>query len=223
LNLLELFLIIVFEAGDITNKHFRSENSDENKFVFEALTRLHAKACQVSLEILTLLRSGYADGAHARWRSLHELAVIGTFIANNGNDLAEKYILHEAVESLQIANQYNKYYEKLGEDSISLEEYQLLKSNYDKLLNRFGDSYKNDYGWAASLLNKKRPTFSDIEESINLDHYRPYYKMASHNIHADTKGIYFRLGLLNNSDNSILLAGPSNYGLTDPATEWPFH
>jgi hypothetical protein len=43
-----------------------------------------------------------------------------------------------------------------------------------------------------------------------LDYLRPYYKLASHNVHAQPKGILFKLGLVQNQD--ILLAGPSNYG-----------
>jgi len=48
-----------------------------------------------------------------------------------------------------------------------------------------------------------------------LEHLRPYYRMASHNVHANPKGLRFRLGILDTED--ILLAGPSNYGLADPA------
>lgn len=38
--------------------------------------------------------------------------------------------------------------------------------------------------------------------------------MASHNIHANPKGAFFKLGLLNETD--LLLAEPSNFGLADP-------
>ena len=90
------------------------------------------------------------------------------------------------------------------------------KAVHDELIDRFGRSYKNNYGWASSVLNKDKPNFSDIEEYSGFDHLRPYYKLASHNVHANPKGVSFRLGLLGNTQN-ILLAGPSNYGFTDPA------
>lgn len=38
--------------------------------------------------------------------------------------------------------------------------------------------------------------------------------MASHNIHANPKGVFFKLGLIGKSE--VLLAGPSNAGLADP-------
>ena len=38
--------------------------------------------------------------------------------------------------------------------------------------------------------------------------------MASHNVHANPKGIFFKIGLV--EDSACLLAGPSNVGLADP-------
>jgi hypothetical protein len=38
--------------------------------------------------------------------------------------------------------------------------------------------------------------------------------MASHNVHANPKGVFFKLGLMNEVD--ILLSGPSDAGLADP-------
>ncbi|MES0397959.1 MAG: DUF5677 domain-containing protein [Syntrophobacteria bacterium] len=96
------------------------------------------------------------------------------------------------------------------------EEFDWVKENRDHLIDRFGKSYKNNYGWASSILQKDNPTFRDIEESVKLDYLRPFYKLASHNVHANPKGVYFKLGLYPNSQD-ILLAGPSNTGLADPA------
>jgi len=61
-------------------------------------------------------------------------------------------------------------------------------------INEFGKSFGVNYGWAASVL-KFNNTFAQIEESIGLNHLRPYYKMASQNVHADPKGVIYRLGL----------------------------
>ena len=38
--------------------------------------------------------------------------------------------------------------------------------------------------------------------------------MASHNVHANPKGVFFKLGML--AESQVLLAGPSNAGLADP-------
>ena len=84
------------------------------------------------------------------------------------------------------------------------------------MISRFGSPYRNNYGWAAEVLSTDDPNFSQIERNSGLDHLRPYYKLASHNVHANPKGIMFKMGLLGNSQD-ILLAGPSNFGFTDPA------
>ncbi len=44
--------------------------------VRHALFLLHANACLIGSEIVILLRTGHANGAAARWRSLHEATVI---------------------------------------------------------------------------------------------------------------------------------------------------
>jgi hypothetical protein len=215
-DMFEMFLIIAFEAGDEFNNELRKDESEKENYMLNVLTRLHARACQIASEVLVLLKSGYADGAHARWRTLHEIAVVGSFVKTHGNEIAERYLLHDNIESFKAANLYQKYYEALGDTPIPQDEYDSIKVLYEKLIARFGNSYKNDYGWASSVLNKDKPTFSDIEENSGLDYYRPYYKLASHNVHANPKGIMFKLGLIPKTQN-ILLAGPSNTGFTDPA------
>ena len=45
---------------------------------------------------------------------------------------------------------------------------------------------------------------------------RPYYRMASDNVHPNSHGAYFRLGLHSSQEKEVLLAGPSNVGLADP-------
>jgi hypothetical protein len=215
-DLFEAFLVLAFEAGDEFNHEFRKDETETKNYVFEVLTRLHARACQIASEVLVLLKSGFADGAHARWRSLHEIAVVSSFIKTHGNDVAERYLLHDNIESYKSAILYQKYYKALGDEPIPQEELDSLIAVREKLMERFGEPYKNDYGWASSILNKNDPRFSDIEENSGLDHLRPYYKLASHNVHANPKGVMFRMGLLENTQN-ILLAGPSNSGFTDPA------
>lgn len=214
--LFEMFLEIALEAGNEFNNEFRKDETEKENYIFEVLTRLHARACQVASEVIVLLKSGFADGAHARWRSLHEIAVVGSFIKMYGNDIAERYLLHEVIESYKAPNLYQKHHELLGDEPISQDEYDSIKTLREKLITRFGDSYKNNYGWASSVLNKNDPSFSDIEEHVGLDYLRPYYKLASHNVHANPKGVMFKLGLLPSTHN-ILLSGPSNVGFTDPA------
>ncbi len=90
LDLLEALISVSLEAGQDFHEKFGPIAAQENNIVFDVLTRLHARGCQVSSEILILLRNGLADGAHARWRTLHEICVEAQFIALYGNDVALK-------------------------------------------------------------------------------------------------------------------------------------
>jgi len=215
LNALEMLILLSFECGDKFNNFFREKAVTENDLVFEVLTRMHARACQVAYEIFTLLKAGYADGAHARWRCLHEITVFAVFIAEAGQETAESYLLHEKIDTYKDAISYNEHCNALGYDPIPDDDIAEISKEKDLLIRKYGNGYYGMHGWAIKALGRKKVDFIDIEKSVKLDHYRPYYKMACHNIHAGSKGIRFRLGL-ELSDDDILLAGPSNAGLFDP-------
>ena len=216
LDLLDLSIALSVEAGTEFNRKFHNDAVASGDAVFEVLTRLHAKGCQVSGEVLALLHAGYADGAHARWRSLHEMAVVASFIEDQGQELAERYLLHETIQQYNLANQYQKYFGRLGHEPPSKENLDQLRVQRDELIVRFGEAFKDDYGWASAAIGINRPKISDIEQHVQLDHMRPYYRMASDNVHANSHGAYFRLGLHSSQQKGILLAGPSNLGLADP-------
>ena len=215
LDLLDLFISVCVEAGYDFNKSHREDAVRSNDALFEALTRLHARACQIASAILVLLRSGYADDAHARWRALHEISVVTHFLADAGQDAAERYLLHDAVQRYKMALQYQKHAKALNQVPLPNEEFQTLKKLRDNLVDHFGKPFKEEYGWAASSLSKKRPTIVDIEVSVNLEHWRPYYRMASDNVHANVHSTYSKLSVMPQTDE-VLLAGPSNAGLADP-------
>src|SRR6266567_3464704 len=104
-------------------------------------------------------------------------------------------------------------------DAIELDQLRLQR---EALITRFGTVFDNRYGWAAMSLGKKNKeniTFADIERDVQLNHLRPYYKMASHGVHANSKGLIFDIG---SPDLDIpgykkpSLGGASNAGLADP-------
>jgi hypothetical protein len=215
LDLMEMLIVIASEAGEDFTQEFGLSVSQDNDFRFEVLTRLHARSCQIANEILTLLKAGYADGAHARWRTMHEITVIGFFINGFGQDVAERYLLHEAVESYVAARQYQRYSNRLGYESLTDRELSDLESSYQHLIDRFGRPYAKPYGWAAQALSNNNPNFSDIEQTVDLAYWRSHYKLASHNVHANPKGVFFKLGLYP-EERELLLAGPSDTGFADP-------
>ncbi len=215
-DLLELFALLALEAGAEFNEEYRALAAEENDLVFEVLTRLHARGCQVASEVLTLIKAGFADGAHSRWRTLHELAVVAIFLAKHGHAVAEQYLDHEFVEAHKAAIQHERYRAAMGLEVFPPETLASIEAAYQEALSRYGSTFRHTYGWASSTLNKANPTFNDIERDVELEKWRPYYKMASHNVHAGAKGIAFRLGLVGDQ-KTVLLAGSTNTGFTDPA------
>jgi hypothetical protein len=216
LRLLETFQLLVVEAGDEFNRNYRPTASSSRDLVFDVLTRLHARACQISTEVIVLLKAGLADGAHARWRTLHEVGIVAMFIEKHGPNVADRYLSHAIVDSHKGAAQYRRHHNALGLEAFPDDEFHEIESEYQEALTRFGNAFKTDYGWASEALKNNKPTFADIEENVDLEKWRGHYKMASHNVHAGAKGILFKLGL-GLKPSEILLAGSSNSGLADPA------
>lgn len=215
-DLLETFIVICTEAGEEFNNSYRKKAVEENNLMFDLIVRHHARACLICQEILCLLKSGFADGAHARWRALHEVTVTAIFIAKYGQECAERFYLYDIVESYVGMKQHKKYEHRLNEKGPTQEELFECKKSYEQLIKKYGKSFGKSYGWASYIIRKERVTFTDIEEDVKLDHMRPYYKLASQNIHAGTKGIYNQLSMCESLED-ILLTGQSNSGMTDPA------
>lgn len=218
LDLLEIFLELCLETAILFHENMEAHIAPENKHLYQVLLRLHSRGCQVGTEVLTLLSSGFADGAHARWRTLYEITVVALFISEKGERVAERYILHDTVESYRAINVYKKCYKRLGYNPCNEEEIAEVEAPFKELLERFGHNFKENYGWATEALHKENPRFVDIENATNFDHWRAHYKLASHNVHAGPKGIVFKLGMPIKTPGKIqLLPGPSDAGFTDPA------
>ena len=221
LILLETLIGVCLELGFQFNEHFGLRPDADRDLVAEALIRLHARGCQVSSEIVTLLKHGFAEGAYARWRTLHEMNVTGNFLARQGSEVAERYLMHHGVSDYKDALDYQKHCVTLGWAPISADELLHIKEAYDQLLEKYGEHFKNKYGWAAKALGKANPNFSEIEQLAGLSHSRPFYLMGNLSVHASSKGTLFRLGAPPGSSN-MLVAGPSLFGFAEPgqATAW---
>jgi hypothetical protein len=181
----------------------------------DVLTRIHARACLVASEGHVLLRSGYASGANARWRSLHELTVVAFLIAEYGDDLAERFIRYQAVSAWRMASSEREHAKLLGIRGPSEADVRELHEEVDRLVARFGPRYAEEYGWAESVLGSRAPTFRNIEAAVDLGHLRPFYKLASGPIHAGAAGLLEDLGA-EASRGQVLLSGASNTGLRIP-------
>ncbi|MDO6389323.1 DUF5677 domain-containing protein [Pontibacter sp. BT731] len=211
---METIFLLSEEAGKMSYHEDIQKGIDTP--LFEVLHKLHARAIQISKEILNLLKGGFSDGAMARWRTLHELTVIGYFIKDNGTETAQRFLDHEYVSNFKEAQCYDEYGEKLGLTKLNEEELTYLRNQKDAMIHKYGKDFKEDYGWAAHII-KGKPNFSEIEKKVNLNHLRPYYKLANNMVHSGAKSIKFKLGLIDKElMDQVLLTGPTNYGLALP-------
>jgi len=215
IELLRMLHTMCLEVGTSINAEVaRSRSAKKTPHLFEVLRRSHARACQITSEILMLLEGGFADGALARWRTLHELSVVASLVADHGEDLAVRYIQHEGIESKRAADEYQQCAPRLGYEPIAEDELDRIRAEFDNLIQKYGKPYGTPNGWAAHHLNHPRPMFGDLDRAAKIDHLRAHYRMASHKVHANPKGVFFQLGL--SSETPRILAGPSNSGLSEP-------
>ncbi len=216
-DILETHIVICTEVGEEFNNSYRPGAVDKKDLIFDLIVRHHARACHISQEILCLLKSGYADAAHARWRALHEVNATAMFIVKHGPECAERFYFHDVIDSYYAMVEHKKYEHRIQEKGPSQQEIEECKEQYDLLVNKYGKKFSGHYGWASHVFpDNNRVGFGAIEKDVGLDHMRPYYKWASQNIHAGSKGLRNRLGLCESKED-ILLVGQSNSGMTDPA------
>jgi len=214
-DLLEMLGVICLETGEIIVRDTPQGLDESERPRFEALMRLHARACLTFEEIVCLLKNGYADGALARWRALHEIATVAMFIAESPVEVSIRFLEHRHIECWGRMQKYQEYSERCGFPPYSKEEMDNAKAVAESLKERHGKGYAGDYGWATISVQGSKPTFAEIESRVGVDHLRPYYKWACERIHASCNGLYRTLGLMNEED--VMLAGPSDAGLADPA------
>ena len=215
---LRMLLTIVREWAQ--GAHERRQHTSGSKLsrYDDVMLRLHVRACQVTHEIIVLLENGLADGAMARWRTLHEIAIVAAIIARFGDEIAERYVQYQIVESFGALKAYERDHKALGYKAPSKRQSEKVRKDYKTVIVRFGKKFGEEYGWAAHHLRitgKDRLTFARLEEAVDNAYMRSPYKMASYNVHASPKGVYFKLGSLDGFPG--YLAGASNAGLTEPA------
>lgn len=213
LDIFEMLLIAAPEGGSDLSERYGDRAVSENDLTFEALKLLHGRACVTASEVRALLVSGHPTGAHARWRTLHELAVITSVIKDHGADLAERYLLHEHIEAWNDLKVYQEHCTVLQEEPFSDEDCQAIQATYQALIAKYGKPYGTQWGWAAHLLNKSNPGLGDLEQLAGLAHLRPYYRLSTKGVHATSRSV--SLNVVRQGRGRVMLAGATNAGLAE--------
>ena len=193
----------------------RTDHATIKTTKFLVLTRLYARGCQVTEEIIVLLENGFADGAMSRWRTLHELSVVSLIISENDEELSQRYYDHDIIDVKKFSDKYLIDHIELGFEKISDEEVQNIKRRYSLILEKYGEDFRHQYGWAAKNLGIRKPSFSQIQKAAGRSAMSSYYHFASDNVHAGSRGTFIRMSAMGKSD--VIIAGRSNAGFLEPA------
>lgn len=215
-DLLRVMVRIVQET--ISTPFTEGDVGENDRCSFDALNRLCVRSLMVTREVICLVEGGFADGALGRWRSLHELAVSAAFIAQHGEETAERFIAAFSFASKKAMLQLNNYATRANLDPFSVAEVQAAAEVCEKIETRLGKGLGDDYGWARHALGfelNRKPHLLHLEEDTGLDHWRPRYRWASQNVHSSYAPPMASLGMAE-SKTEAYLVGQSNSGMVDP-------
>ncbi|MGP9803056.1 DUF5677 domain-containing protein [Rheinheimera sp. NSM] len=213
-DLIEVHVVICTELA----QSLSFDDEDIQGIMLSVLLRLHAAAIHIAEDTVCLVKNGFADAAHARWRALHEVNVTFLFIAKHGSECAERFYQHAVVDDYRLLVERKKYHHRLQISEPSKDEVDQITSLYEHLREKYGKRFVEQYGWADYLFPHHRGRsigFAALEKDVGLDHMRPYYKRASMNIHANFNGMTSKLGLLGYPTDALLI-GRSDLGMADP-------
>lgn len=187
LDLLESLIVICLESGEAKKKKLsKNKNIVNPKQV--ALIKIHVRSIQIAYEIMALIRAGFADGAHARWRSLHELGIITFFLRENSDEVSERYLVHNVMKRFKAAEHYQKHHKALGYPPMTRKESDTLEKEHKRLLQKYGNDfeYRNGFEWIPRSIIAN-PSFKSLEEHVKLDKFYPFYSWASDSVHGGIK------------------------------------
>ncbi|MFD1039326.1 DUF5677 domain-containing protein [Virgibacillus byunsanensis] len=221
-NLYAIIQIAEETGMDIIDDYLEKNNHNSKQVIkipisFDVLIKLFAKSVVNGKEIYLLLKSGYADGAISRWRSIHETSVFFRILTSKYSDERFTEELIQRFYDYSIIENYKEYI-KINRDKCS-EEYYSIKKEYQKVLNTYGENFRKPYSWVKPLLpNKHKIFFGDLERLAELDTLNIYYQQSNYQIHTSPTGLYNSLGFIKDHPGGKIGAifGPSNYGLSIP-------
>lgn len=92
----ETMYVMALEAAEqysaFVSENISDDLKKEKQYTFLALQYMQGRCCQEFLEILHLMKLGFADCAYARWRSMYELCCNAAFIKKHGEIIAKQYV-----------------------------------------------------------------------------------------------------------------------------------
>ncbi|MGW4792250.1 DUF5677 domain-containing protein [Nonomuraea sp. NPDC004297] len=144
---------------------------------------MHGRICVTAGEVAALTATGYADGASARTRTMHEILTIASLLSQDiTGELAERY---NACGPLEWLRDYNASQDRSSYDPTAYAE---ARAGADEATRRWGREIREQHGWARPAMNgivdpRRRIRFSDLERAAGTSPLRAHYLASNHTIH----------------------------------------
>ncbi|GAA4699969.1 DUF5677 domain-containing protein [Nocardioides conyzicola] len=178
-----------------------------------ALLGAHGRALRTGSEVRQLAMSGFHDGAGARWRSLHELAVLIDVLAKSDVEISERYLAYARIESWWDVKTFQEHADALGHHPFSDEDVDAAKTAAREVTERWGLEMDKPHGWAFPLFpGQKAVRFTDLESLAGLSHMRPYYRLGNHHIHSGPRAGELNYGDVTPRGTPAITVGASVFG-----------
>ncbi|WP_047450807.1 DUF5677 domain-containing protein [Alistipes sp. ZOR0009] len=216
LTLFEGFIELNSKISSITyDKFYKIFDTYEDHQKLDTLISNHVRACQIANEIKVLVSNGFADGAFARWRTLHEICVVFLYLYDSSYEIIEMYNDYAVIEEYRKAISYNECSDFFDWEPISEKELNQLSLNKEELISKYGKDFQKSYGWTMRSLPNGKRNFKELENLVAKDNLRAVYTWSNESIHAGVSGINTKLSLRDEEQNNFL-TGPNDCGFLDP-------
>lgn len=174
-------------------RHHRQEAIEQEDALFEAQTRLQARAYRTACEVRALLLSGSPEGAAARWRTIHEMLVVMRFLKQHESQTAERFLEYDKVQTAENWDRYERLPPEWRILPVTPEEGVVARAERVAIVKKYGSSFQNENGWACAALGltkeSSRVSFARLEKEVDLDQFRFYVHIASNHVHVNMKGL----------------------------------
>ncbi len=158
---LQKVIALVEELGKGFNDAYRFGPVAAQSNRVHVLVGQLARAVVTASEIFVMLTHGFALGGRARWRTLHELAVVSATIAAGDEALADRFLLHAEVEDWQDVHAANEH-TLFGRGPVTAEEAAALEARHDEILEVYGRGFARSWAWADPVTSPERATFARL-------------------------------------------------------------
>jgi len=211
----------VYIAGlyaDASSEEGEAQRLDEYEWLMRGLG---ARSLLAFAEVTWLTQGGYPNGALARVRTMHELAITAAVIAEHGNpdaahpELVQRFSRHREVFYPDTARKLAAS-GALEDDLFDADTLDLLAQREQELIAEFGAEFRGAYGWAQPLFAPgERISFTKLANLVEPK-LAILYSITSSHVHADSEGWHH--GLIKFRDEDVFAAGPTNLGLASPTS-----